>query len=152
MFVFWQWMLFDKQEVWKQCLCFGPFGNTLLMAWFHLVYTFGNYLREPMPSSAKMRRVTFFSSYMGWNESFAMEILHRPALSYIHFPCHPVVSYKDYHVAFGLASFGLGLVCSLGSLTVQNILTGETGRLLNFIMLISQLMIIGSHNVCVYPP
>ena len=59
-----------------------------------------------MPSSAKMRRVTFFSSYMGWNESFATEKLHRPALSYIHFPCHPVVSYTDYHVAFGLASFG----------------------------------------------
>ena len=88
------------------------------MAGFHLGYTFGNYLRKPMPSSAKMRRVRFFSSYMGWNESFATEKLHRPALSYIHFPCHPVVSYKDYHVAFGLASFGLGLVCFLGSLTV----------------------------------
>jgi hypothetical protein len=32
-----------------------------------------------MQSSAKMRRVTFFSSYMGWNESFATEKLHRPA-------------------------------------------------------------------------
>jgi hypothetical protein len=77
----------------------------------HFSYTFGL-------SSAKMRRVFFFSSYMDWNESFATEKLNHPALSYIHFPCHTVVSYKDYHVAFGLASFGLGLVCFLGSLTV----------------------------------
>jgi hypothetical protein len=94
------------------------FSSERGMAGFHLGYTFGNYFRKPMPSSAKMRRVTFFSSYMGWNESFVTEKLHRPALSYIHFPCNPVVSYKDYHVAFGLASFGLGLVCFLGSLTV----------------------------------
>ena len=60
MFVFWQWMLFDKQEVWNQCLCFGPFGNTLP---YHLGYTFGNYLRKPMPSSAKMRRVFWFGIF-----------------------------------------------------------------------------------------